>query len=36
MHIQLLEIAQIEKDKILIIAIANLYRKPNYWQNRIS
>ena len=28
-------IYQIRKDKILIVAIANLHRKPNYWKNRI-
>jgi len=26
---------QIRKDEILIIAIANLHRKPAYWKNRI-
>ena len=28
-------IYQQRKDKILIIAIANLHRKPNYWINRV-
>ncbi|HHD83945.1 MAG TPA: type II toxin-antitoxin system RelE/ParE family toxin [Campylobacteraceae bacterium] len=28
-------IYQNRKDKILVIAIANLHRKPNYWANRI-
>ena len=28
-------IYQIIEDEILIIAIANLHRKPNYWQERI-
>ncbi len=28
-------IYQIKSDYILIIAIANLHRKPNYWINRI-
>jgi hypothetical protein len=27
-------IYQFRKDKILIIAIANLHRKPDYWQSR--
>lgn len=27
-------IYEIRADKILIIAVANLHRKPNYWQNR--
>ncbi len=26
-------IYQILKDKILIVAIANLHRKPNYWKD---
>ena len=26
---------QIRKDEILIVAIANLHRKPDYWKNRI-
>lgn len=29
-------IYQIRKEEILIIAIAHLHRKPNYWFNRIS
>jgi len=29
-------IYQIKEDYILVIAIANLHRKPNYWSNRIS
>ena len=29
-------IYQKRDDKILVIAIANLYKKPNYWVNRIK
>jgi len=29
-------IYQIRKDLILVIAIANLHKKPNYWINRIQ
>ena len=29
-------IYQIRSDEILVIAIANLHRKPNFWQNRTS
>ncbi|MGA1931632.1 type II toxin-antitoxin system RelE/ParE family toxin [Arcobacter sp. YIC-464] len=28
-------IYQIRQNRILIVAIANLHRKPNYWKNRI-
>ena len=28
-------IYQIRKDEILVVAIANLHRKPEYWNNRI-
>ena len=28
-------IYQIKKDEILIVAIANLHRKPEYWKDRI-
>lgn len=28
-------IYQVKKDEIIIIAVANLHRKPNYWTNRI-
>ena len=28
-------IYQIRKDEILVIAVANLHRKPEYWKNRI-
>jgi toxin ParE2 len=28
-------IYQIRKDEILIVAIANLHRKPDYWKDRI-
>jgi len=28
-------IYQIRKDEILIVAIANLHRKPEYWKDRI-
>ena len=27
-------IYQVREDKILIIAVANLHRKPDYWKNR--
>ncbi len=26
---------QIRKDEILVVAIANLHRKPDYWEDRI-
>jgi plasmid stabilization system protein ParE len=29
-------IYQIKKDEILIVAIANLHRKPDYWKDRIG
>lgn len=28
-------IYQIRKDEVLVIAIANLHRKPDYWKDRI-
>ena len=28
-------IYQVRKEKILVVAIANLHRKPDYWQDRI-
>ncbi|MFB3884704.1 MAG: type II toxin-antitoxin system RelE/ParE family toxin [Thermodesulfobacteriota bacterium] len=28
-------IYQIRKDEILVVAIANLHRKPDYWKDRI-
>ena len=28
-------IYQVRKEEILIIAVANLHRKPNYWEDRI-
>jgi len=28
-------IYQILKDEIIIVAVANLHRKPEYWQNRL-
>ena len=28
-------IYQIRQDEILVVAIANLHRKPDYWQDRI-
>lgn len=41
MQIRLLEIAQIELDdsmdaEILVIAVANLHRNPDYWKDRIK
>lgn len=29
-------IYQVRKDEILIIAVANLHRKPNYWATRVE
>ncbi|MEA3353851.1 MAG: type II toxin-antitoxin system RelE/ParE family toxin [Campylobacterota bacterium] len=29
-------IYQIKDDNIFILAISNLHRKPNYWENRVS
>jgi len=29
-------IYQVMENKILIVAIANLHRKPNYWANRLK
>lgn len=26
---------QIRKDEIMVVAVANLHRKPDYWKNRI-
>jgi len=28
-------IYQIQKEQILIVAIANLHKKPNYWEDRL-
>jgi plasmid stabilization system protein ParE len=35
-HFPYAVIYRIYEDKILIIAITHLRRKPNYWQNRIN
>ena len=34
-QIELDEVIQIRKDEILVVAIANLHRKPDYWKDRI-